>query len=46
MSITARIQKWRKYRRTFNALYGLSNRQLTDMGISRRDIASTAERVS
>lgn len=32
------FQKWRRIRATMNELYGLSDRELSDLGISRADI--------
>lgn len=46
MNLTSKFQKWRSYRRTFNELSRLSNRELDDLGLNRGDISSVARRVS
>lgn len=46
MNIASRIQKWRAYRRTYNELSRLSQRELDDLGLHRGEIASVARRVS
>ena len=46
MNLTSRIQKWRSYRRTYNELSKLTNRELDDLGLNRGDIMSIARRVS
>lgn len=37
---------WRKYRETYNALGRLSERDLADIGLSRKDIRAVARRGS
>ncbi len=44
MNIIGRINEWRSYRRTIRELSALSNRELTDLGISRSDIPFIARR--
>ena len=44
MSIVRSFSNWRRYRDTVNELSRLSNRELTDLGISRSEIASVAAR--
>ena len=46
MNIASKYQKWRSYRRTYNELSKLSNRELEDLGLSRFDITSVARSVS
>lgn len=46
MNIASRFQKWRTYRRTFNELSRLSNRELDDLGLHRGEISAIARRVS
>ena len=46
MNFTTRFKKWRTYRRTFNELSQLSNRELDDLGLHRGEIAAIARRVS
>ena len=38
MSIRKTIKKWAAYNRTVRELNALGNRELTDLGITRRDI--------
>ena len=38
MNVLGSYKKWRNYRRTFNELNALSNRELNDLGINRGDI--------
>lgn len=40
--IVGRYNRWRRYRRTVRELTGLSNRDLTDLGINRSDIRRVA----
>jgi uncharacterized protein YjiS (DUF1127 family) len=42
MGIRQTIQKWAAYQQTVRELTALDNRQLTDLGISRRDIQKIA----
>lgn len=42
MNIGQNFRKWQRYRRTFNELSRLSNRELDDLGISRADIPRIA----
>ena len=44
MNIIKNYRNWRRYRDTVNELSRLSNRELTDLGISRSEIASVAAR--
>lgn len=37
-------ESWRKFRRTYNELDRLSDRELNDLGISRADIARIARK--
>ena len=40
--LKSRITTWKRYSRTVNELQALSNRELTDLGIPRGDIARVA----
>ena len=42
MNMIEKIGKWRNYRTTKTQLEGLSNAQLDDLGILRRDIKTIA----
>ena len=42
MNLIANFKQWQRYRRTCNELSRLSNRELTDLGISRGDIPRVA----
>lgn len=42
MNIVRNYRNWRRYRDTVTELSRLSNRELSDLGISRGDIASVA----
>ena len=42
MDIMGRFRDWRAYRQTVNELNALSNRELTDLGISRAEIRRVA----
>ena len=44
MDIIGRYKDWRSYRRTVNELSMLSNRELSDLGISRGEIRFVARR--
>jgi len=46
MNIATKFQKWRNYRRTYNELSKLSNRELDDLGLNRYDIPSVARSTS
>lgn len=46
MNIVNKFNKWRSYRRTYNELSKLSNRELDDLGLNRADISNVARRVS
>ena len=46
MGIFGNIRTWNRVRQTRNELNSLSNRELTDLGISRGDIPSIARRAS
>jgi uncharacterized protein YjiS (DUF1127 family) len=46
MSILGNIRTWNRVRQTRNELYGLSNRELSDLGISRGDIPFIAKRAT
>ena len=41
-SVVKRYRIWQKYRRTYNELMQLDNRELADLGISRIDIPAIA----
>jgi uncharacterized protein YjiS (DUF1127 family) len=41
-AVITRFNEWRSYRRTVTELAGLTDRELTDIGISRADIAAVA----
>jgi uncharacterized protein YjiS (DUF1127 family) len=40
--LKSRITTWKRYSRTVNELQALTNRELTDLGIARGDIARVA----
>ena len=40
--LKSRITTWKRYSRTVNELQALSNRELSDLGIPRGDIARVA----
>lgn len=44
MNILRNYRNWRRYRETVNELGRLSNRELSDLGISRSEIHSVARR--
>ena len=44
MNIIRNFQNWRRYRNTVNELNRLSNRELTDLGLTRSDIPAVAGR--
>ena len=44
MSLIGNYRNWRRYRETVNELSRLSNRELTDLGISRSDIPFVARK--
>ncbi|UJM32374.1 DUF1127 domain-containing protein [Bartonella henselae] len=46
MNILHSYSKWRRYRRTVNALSRLSTYELNDLGIQRGDIDSIARQCS
>jgi len=46
MSLIQNIRNWRRYRETINELSRLSNRELSDLGISRSDIPYVARKSS
>jgi uncharacterized protein YjiS (DUF1127 family) len=44
MNLIRNYRNWRRYRETVTELSRLSNRELTDLGISRSDIHSVARK--
>ncbi len=44
MNVIRNYRNWRRYRETVNELSRLSNRELTDLGISRSDIPFVARK--
>ena len=44
MNLIRNYRNWRRYRDTVNELSRLSNRELSDLGISRGEIATVAQR--
>ncbi|WP_075288902.1 DUF1127 domain-containing protein [Pararhizobium arenae] len=42
MNLTRSFNNWRKYRQTVNELGRMSDRELSDLGIGRGDIAYVA----
>lgn len=46
MKLVKTYNKWRRYRDTVNELNSLSNRELTDLGISRFDIPFIARQAA
>ncbi len=44
-SLVARFQAWQEYRKTYNELASLTNRELDDIGINRGMIKSVAMEV-
>ena len=42
MNLMKRYREWKTYRATVNELKRLSNRELSDIGIARADIAAIA----
>ncbi|RUM98685.1 DUF1127 domain-containing protein [Pseudaminobacter arsenicus] len=44
MNILRNYRNWRRYRETVSELGRLSNRELSDLGISRSEIHSVARR--
>ncbi len=44
MNILRNYRNWRRYRETVNELSRLSNRELSDLGITRSDIEAVAAR--
>lgn len=43
MNVIRNYRNWRRYRDTVNELSRLSNRELSDLGISRADIHAVAQ---
>ena len=46
MSLIRNYRNWRRYRETVNELDRLSNRELSDLGISRSDIPYVARKAA
>ena len=46
MNLFDNIRTWNRVRQTRNELYGLSNRELDDLGITRGDIPFIAKQAS
>lgn len=46
MNLINSYRNWRRYRETVNELSRLSNRELSDLGISRSDIPYVARKSS
>ena len=46
MSIIENVRSWNRVRQTSRELYSLSDRELTDLGISRADIPFVARRAA
>jgi uncharacterized protein YjiS (DUF1127 family) len=44
MNLIRNYRNWRRYRDTVNELSRLSNRELNDLGISRAEIVTVAQR--
>jgi uncharacterized protein YjiS (DUF1127 family) len=44
MNLIRNYRNWRRYRETVSELSRLSNRELTDLGISRAEIVTVAQR--
>ncbi len=44
MNLLRNYRTWRRYRDTVNELSRLSNRELTDLGITRSEISAVATR--
>lgn len=44
MNILRNYRNWRRYRATVNELSRLSNRELSDLGITRSDIETVASK--
>ncbi len=44
MNLIRNYRNWRRYRETVSELSRLTNRELTDLGISRGEIAAVARR--
>jgi len=44
MNLIRNYRNWRRYRETVNELSRLSNRELNDLGISRAEIVTVAQR--
>jgi uncharacterized protein YjiS (DUF1127 family) len=44
MNMIRNYRNWRRYRDTVNELSRLSNRELNDLGISRAEIVTVAQR--
>lgn len=42
MNVTRSFTKWRKYRQTCSELSRMSDRELSDIGVNRADIARIA----
>ena len=42
MNVARSFSKWRKYRQTCNELARMTDRELTDIGVQRADIARVA----
>lgn len=46
MSITTKLHYWRTYRRTVTELQGMTDRQLSDLGIGRSEINRIARQAA
>lgn len=46
MNITNKLRYWRTYRRTVSELQGMSDRQLSDLGIGRSEISRVARQAA
>jgi len=44
--ILARLAAWRRYRQTLRELEGLSDRELAELGLGRRDIRTIARQAA
>jgi len=44
--ILAKLASWRRYRQTVRELEGLNDRELSDLGLGRRDIRAVARQAS
>ncbi|SHM70994.1 DUF1127 domain-containing protein [Roseibium suaedae] len=45
-NVARKYQSWKRFRNTYDELSQLSNRELSDLGISRGDIMSLARNAS